>query len=199
MDVMKVGKSLGIGSLGMMVNNNAIRVEVTDSLTSRILENGVAYSSILTNYFGWKTKLDTIDVEARLTIHSGSRLTHQLINLTKDSDQLCSGLVKDQNGKRYTKEPTKQTYGYIATYGAQSLNNDNLGIAVLVSPSNFVAFSEDQFSHIIKLKSLDGKLDYYFLAAWEGEPGGIKNEEEFLKYLDKVATELSSPAKVEIK
>ena len=38
MDVMKVGKSLGVGSIGSVVNGGAVRVEKTDSVNCRIVE-----------------------------------------------------------------------------------------------------------------------------------------------------------------
>lgn len=198
MDVMKVGKSLGVGSIGMLVDSIADRVEKTDSVTSQIVENGVLFSSIETNYYGWKTNADTLDVESILSIHAGTRLTHEVLKLTGDSDKLCTGLVKDEKGKLFTKASTANDYGYIATYGQQSLNTDNLGIAVLFSANNFIDFTEDEFSHIVKLKSSAGLLDYYFLAAWEGETDGIKTEVDFLAYLDRVVKELSNPVSVTI-
>jgi len=41
-------------------------------------------------------------------------------------------------------------------------------------------------------------LDYYFVATWEGEPGGIKTEEEFITYLNKLSMELANPVQVEV-
>lgn len=198
MDVMKVGKSLGVGSIGMLVDSIADRVEKTDSVTAEVTENGVLYSSIETNYYGWKTKAGTLDIKSLLSIHAGTRLTHEVLTLSNDSDLLCTGLVKDEKGKLFTKAPISGSYGYIATYGPQSLNNDNLGIAVLFGAPNFIDFSADTFSHIVKLKSNSGVLDYYFLAAWEGETNGIKTEAQFLEYLDQVIEELSNPVTISI-
>jgi Domain of unknown function (DUF4861) len=197
MDVLKVAKSLGVGSIGYL-DTATVRVEVTDSVTCRIVENGDVYSSILTNYYGWNTGKVKTDLFSRLTIHAGSRLTHNLINATTELDNLCTGLIKDSKAKLFSKEADEKNYGYLATYGKQSLNNDNLGIAVLFSHTDFIEFTKDANSHIVKLKPTQGKLDYYFVAAWEGEPGVIKTEEEFITYLDKVAAELANPVQVSI-
>jgi len=199
MDVMKVGKTLGLGSIGMLVDGKAVRVEATDSLTSQILENGVVYSSILTNYYGWKTNVDTLTLNSKLTIHAGTRLTHQLLTLSGDNDLLCTGIVKDVKAALQTGEATSTSFAYAATFGPQSLHNDNLGLAVLCAPAYFSGFAEDELSHIMKLKSVGGKLDYYLLAAWELEPGGIKTEEAFIAYVKKVARELAQPVTVSIK
>lgn len=55
----------------------------------------------------------------------------------------------------------------------------------------------DGVNHIIVLKtSLDNKLTYYFLAAWEKEPGGISNESAFKNYLDDELTYLDNPLEI---
>jgi hypothetical protein len=87
----------------------------------------------------------------------------------------------------------------MATYGVQSLNNDKLGLAVLFNNDQYKGFTEDQFSHVVKLSTTENKLDYYFLAAWEGEHDGLKDEESFLQYVRNTAIILAHPPKVTIK
>ena len=95
MDVMKVGKSLGIGSIGSFVNGEAIRVEKTDSVNCRVVENGNVYSSILTNYYGWNVSNNKHDVHSRITIHAGTRATQQTLTITNNIDE-CG----DRHSKR---------------------------------------------------------------------------------------------------
>lgn len=196
MDVMKVGKSLGIGSIGAQVDGKTIRVEKTDSVSCRIIENGAVYSSLLTNYSGWLVGAKKHDVQSRISIHAGTRLTHQQLTLTNNATSLVTGIVKDTNAKLFTDKGSAQQWAYLATYGKQSLNADELGLAVLVKPTSLTAFAEDEFSHIAQLNVTQGKLDYYYLAAWIGEPGGIADEKQFLDYVTRVAKELAHPVKV---
>jgi hypothetical protein len=198
MDVMKVGKSLGIGSIGSFVNGEAIRVEKTDSVNCRILENGNVYSSILTNYYGWKVGNNKHDVRSRLKIHAGTRVTQQALTVANNIENVATGIVKDKAAVLIKKNGDGQHFGYIATYGNQSLNADNLGLAVFFNPNDLIEITEDANSHIIKLKTSQGKLTYYFLSAWEKEPGGIKDQKEFESYLEKVAGDLSNPVNVVI-
>jgi hypothetical protein len=198
MDVMKTGKALGVGSIGAWVSEAAIRVELTDSVTSQIDENGSVYSSILTKYYGWKVGPEVVNLTSRFSIHAGTRLTDNRMTLSKDLENLCTGIIKDNNGKLFKKEGDSGSWGYIASFGPQSLNKDNLGIAVLFMPSSFAGFTEDKYSHVVKLKSSGMKLEYYFFGAWEGEPEGIKTEGEFLDYLNKSAQELANPLQIEV-
>ncbi|MBX2945109.1 MAG: DUF4861 domain-containing protein [Cyclobacteriaceae bacterium] len=198
MDVLKVAKSLGVGSIGYFDGKAAHRVEITDSVECSITENGVVYSSILTNYYGWKAGANKTNLSSQLSIHAGSRLTETSLSMSDAWDNISSGLIKDPKGKLFTHKGSTDQYGYLATYGKQSLNDDNLGIAVLFNASDFIGFTEDDFSHIVKMKPSNGKLTYYFAAAWEGEPDGIKTEEAFLKYLEQEAKKLASPVRVEV-
>ena len=198
MDVMKVGKSLGIGSIGYFVNGEAIRVEITDSVNCRILENGSVYSSILTNYYGWNVSNSKHDVHARLAIHAGTRATQQTLTVTNNIEHVATGIVKDKAAALIKKNGDGRHFGYIATYGKQSLNTDNLGLAVFFNPNHLLEMTEDANSHVIKLKPSQGRLTYYFLSAWEKEPDGIKDQKEFENYLDQMAQELSNPVKVVI-
>lgn len=201
MDVLKVAKSLGVGSISTLTDKGAQRVEVTDSVTCGITENGDVYSSFLTRYFGWNTGTTTVDLDSRISIHAGTRLTHNRITVTGDIDNISTGLIKDEktNPKRFVQKGDASAYGYLATYGAQSLNNgDNLGIVVFFHPDQLSEITEDPFSHIAKLKPAAGQIDYYYAGVWELEPNGIKDEAGFTAWLDKTAKELASPVKIEI-
>ncbi|GHN02319.1 DUF4861 domain-containing protein [Cytophagales bacterium WSM2-2] len=201
MDVMKVGKSLGIGSIGAMVDGKVTRVEKTDSVNSRITENGNVFSSILTNYYGWKIGDKKHDLKSRMTIHAGTRLTHQFLTLTNNPETICTGIVTDKKAVLLSSKGNAANFGYLATYGKQSLNGegDELGLAVFFRSSDATEFTDDEFSHIVKLKTTSGKVEYYFVGAWVLEPDGIKDQKQFEAYLKQTAMELANPVRVEIK
>jgi hypothetical protein len=198
MDVMKVGKSLGLGSVGAIHNGAVLRVEKTDSVTCRITENGNVYSSILTKYHGWEVGRKKHDVQSLISIHAGTRLTRQSLITTNSIDSLCTGVVKDKNATLFKSSGGQGKWGYLATYGKQSLNNDELGLVVFFNPAEASGFTEDEFSNIVVLKSNDGKVEYYFAGAWVLEQNGIKNQAQFIDYINKVAGELARPVSVNV-
>jgi hypothetical protein len=55
MDNLKVGKSLGIGSIGYWNGTAAERVAETDSVISKIISKGPLRAMIQTDYYGWTT------------------------------------------------------------------------------------------------------------------------------------------------
>lgn len=202
MDVMKVGKSIGIGAIGSFVNGSAVRVEKTDSVDCRITENGAVFSSFLTRYHGWLVAGKKHDVQSRLSIHAGSRLSHEILTVSNQLDNIATGIVKDKTAPLISSKGNKGKWSYLATYGKQSLNapSDELGLAVFFNPDAVIEYTEDEFSHLVKLKpSSAGNIEYYFMGAWVHEKDGIKTEGDFIKYIDKVAVELANPVQVVIK
>jgi hypothetical protein len=199
MDVMKVGKSLGIGSIGAMADGKVTRVEKTDSVDCRVVENGPVYASLLTRYFGWQVGNSKHDVRSRLSIHGGTRLTHAMLSFTNAPALMVTGIVKDNNARLLTNAGDAKHWAYLATYGQQSLNSDNLGLVVFFKPGDVVEVGGDEFSEFVKLKVKEGNAEYYYGAAWIGEPGGIQDERQFLAYLGQVSQELAMPVQVRVK
>jgi len=201
MDVMKVGKSLGIGSIGYNDNGTIHRVEKTDSVNCRIAHNGDVYSAITTNYYGWQVPGSKVSLKSTLSIHAGARHTRALLDVTNGTlERLATGIVRDDKARLTTSVGDKDEFAFIATYGRQSLNGDDLGLAVLFSGDLLESFSSDDFSHVVDLKVPGGTgLQYYFLAAWSGEPDGITDEQTFLSYVRNLARELANPVHISVK
>lgn len=195
-DVLKVGKSLGVGSLGSWIDDKALRVETTDSIDCRVVLNGSEESLIRTNYFGWKVGDISTNVTSEISIHAGSRLTRHDVAMSQPLPNLCTGIVKLDNSNFFKNEDND--WGYLATWGKQSLAEDLLGMAVLFNKKEVIEITEDELSHVVVLKPSNNHLTYYFLAAWEQEPGGIQTQEAFAKYLDEVVMELGAPLIVQL-
>ena len=175
MDILKVGKSLGIGSIAMWIADSAQRVEKTDSVDCRIISNGAIQSSVKTNYYGWNN--NKYNLTSILTINAGSRLTKCDLTPDQNPDNMCTGIVR-LDSTEVLNPSNSGTWNYYGTYGKQSLNNDKLGMAVLFKNNELLRFSEDKHSHVIVLKPQNDKLTYYFLAAWEKEPEGITTKKQ---------------------
>ena len=198
MDIFKVGESLGIGSIGIWYNDKVYTVSKTDSVICIIAENGPIRSDVFTKYYGWQVENKKYNLFSNLSISAGSRMTNVDLDLSGGEANFCTGLAKHENCVFMKSVNKNSQWGYIALYGKQSLSGDNLGIAVFYKNSDLIKTTEDKDSYIIVLQSADGKLQYYFAAAWEEEPNGIKNNDEFQSYLNKTVDELNNPVEVSI-
>jgi hypothetical protein len=197
MDILKVGSSLGIGSIGMWYDDKVFMVSETDSVTCEIALNGPLYSMIRTNYYGWNVNENKYDLQSELSIAAGDRKTKHAIWISTEAENVCTGLVKAENVSVLESQSDVE-WQYLATYGTQSLagEEDNLGMAVLYRNPDLISKDEDDQSHILVLRPDEGKVTYYFLAAWQQEPGGIRDAEQFREYLEQEILILDKPVSV---
>ncbi len=200
MDIFKVGSSLGIGSIGMWANDKVNMVSKTDSVICSIPYTGPIEAKVNTKYYGWQVGDNKYDLNSSFSISAGSRLTKCELQISKGAENIVTGLAKYE-GTELMKSNFKTGWNYLALYGKQTLvnENDKLGIVVFYKSENLLELSEDALSYIVKLKPNNGNVTYYFAAAWEQEENGIKNINEFKKYLDETLITLNNPVIVESK
>lgn len=196
-DILKVGNSLGIGSLGFWDGEKANRVAETDSVICNIAQDGINYSEVKINYYGWKINGTSVNLQTSLSILGGSRMTKYQIAMSEELPNLCTGIVK-LDGAEWLKGNQTEGWNYMATWGKQTLFNDLLGMAVLFSQDSPAEITEDELSYVVLMSPADNRVEYYFLAAWEQEPNGITSKEEFIEYLDQQVTLLNNPVKISV-
>ena len=196
MDILKVGSSLGIGSFGLWHNNSAERVSDVDNRICEICADGEIKSQLTIQYHGWKVANDKYNLTSNLSIKAGDRKTKNHLEVEGNPPNLCTGLVK-HGAKILKSESNKGNWAYFATYGEQSLSGDKLGMAILYNKKNLKEITEDKNSHVIVFDPKNDDVTYYFLAAWEREPDGIKNRKSFQKYLEKELNKINNPINIQ--
>ena len=182
-DILKVAKGLGIGSIGRVIDNEMYHFNEVDSTFAQ-LYNGSDRSEVKINYYGWKTNNEKTDLESVLSIFPDQRYTKHTIKSSEQIRGICTGIVKLNGLPVIKKISENKSWGYIATYGIQTLFNDNLGMAVFFKTETVEKTFEGPYDHLIEFKPAKEKVTFYFLGAWEKEAGGIKTKEEFIQYLD---------------
>jgi hypothetical protein len=197
MDIFKVNNSLGIGSIATMDSGKVITVSVTDSVICRVENNNSLFSKINTQYYGWLAAGKKYDLSADISILGGSRLTKNDLTVKGNIPNICTGIAKhDSTNYIMSKPESSAKWGYIALFGNQSRDGGKLGIAVFYKKADLIKNGESSDSYLVLLKPENGKVTYYFAAAWDKEPGGIKTEEEFIKYLEETTEALSQEIEV---
>lgn len=189
-DILKVGNGLGIGSVGRLVDNKVLHFKEVDS-TFASVENTSNSSSVIINYNGWKTGDARIDLKSVLSIKPDSRITKHTIQSSEEIKGIVTGIV-NHKVDYFQKESENKKWGYIATYGKQTLVPDNLGMAIFYEVATTTEVKKGEFDYLIEFKPTTKPISYYFLGAWEQEVNGIKTQDEFIKYLDAKLVELST-------
>ena len=227
MDLLKVGPSLGAGGFGYWQADAGSTAESTAKRTVEstagaskdlatgsvqgvaklakhrvnITNNGPLYSALNIQYQGWQIAGKTLDVTARLSMQAGSRLLQNRLELSAPLDNLAIGLVKHDNTELLTGtlESSGHQYTYLASYGAQSLNNDQLGMALFFKRGKVKSITADKHSHVVVLDAAGQQVDYYLAAAWQGEPNGIQDITSFKAWLAQQIERMTLTPRVRIK
>ena len=181
-DILKAGKGLGIGSIGRYSNKEVLHFNNVDSTFAKV-ENVADKSTVIVDYYGWNTAEDTINLNQVLTITPDVRYTKQIIKPSKEIEGICTGIVK--HGVNYfSKVSANKKWGYIATYGEQTLVPDKLGMAIFYKVETVAEVTEWEHDYLLLFKPTTSEIPFYFLGAWEQEKDGIKTETGFLNYLE---------------
>lgn len=199
-DVLKVGKSLGMGGFGFWNGKSVDLVSAVDTRDAIITNNGDLYSGFKINYNGWQINNQKVDLSAHFSMQAGSRLANVKLKASEQLPNLAIGLVKHP-GTTLIEGPQNisgYAWTYVASWGKQSLSgaDDHLGMAVIFRRDDRSQQTQDENSYVSVMKNKGGELEYYFLAAWEHELDGIKSEADFKAYLDREVLRLTKTPRV---
>lgn len=196
MDVLKAGKSLGIGSIGHLNGKTVEHFEKTDSVTTNVSGKGYLSSSVHTRYYGWQTSSGKHDIGSKMTINTGDRAVRHDVYFESPVPGFCTGIVKNNTAELIESLVGSTGWAYLATYGKQSLADDNLGLAILYNAKEVQQIADGEHDHLLVFKPTSGKVSYYLIGAWEQEKNGITNKEQFKEYLDRKISLLNQSLQV---
>lgn len=181
MDILKVGNALGIGGFGRYADGTVFHFNEVEQ-TSVQVENSDDKASVNIQYDGWETAGTKVDLQSTLSIFPEGRHTKADFKFSESIDGFCTGIV--DHGLPLIKAEASN-WGYIATYGAQTLVNDTdkLGMAVFYKLDEVSEVTKGEEDHLLVFHPAK-ELSYYFLGAWEQEPEGITNQADFENYLE---------------
>jgi len=174
MDVLKVGNSLGAGSIGLMIGNEVYRLGDAAEEHFRILEETDDRSSFLLEYRGWEVADRTLDLDWEISIESGtwgyeSKIT---IDGLQGGEELLTGIVNLHSDTVHIEQRGDRFVMY--THGVQAELDHTLGMAITAPESEVLgtgAFAPDDqpigSTYYVRLRLIDGQpTTYRFSAGW---------------------------------
>ena len=197
-DVLKVGKSMGLGSIAMMTANGPAFIDNAEQKVLDIVTNGPLRSILRTRYEGWQVAGRSIDVMSDLEIRGGASWTEQRLELRgAGAHPMVTGIVKHHAASElYRGEEEGIFFAY--TWGKQTEQGDLLGMAVLIHEAyRPEIIQDDPLSHLIVYKLIDGKAHYRFMVGWEHEVVPFKDQNSFEAAVRQVARRYANPVRVQ--
>ena len=220
MDVLHCGSSLGSGGLALMKNDSLYRLGSTDVYEYHKIVEGPVRSIFELRYKGWEVDGEMLEAVERITIYPGKYWFESDVTVKgcAEGSQIVTGIVTSH----LKREPFKfkvNDFQVIGTHGVQSLNKDELGMAIAV-PQNeagkigrttdinyfklgFETVPKKKFSNIISETYYIGQkckrdisAKHYFFSVWGLDKEQWKTEDGFKKYIEEETVKLSSTLEV---
>ncbi|RIJ46632.1 DUF4861 domain-containing protein [Maribellus luteus] len=220
MDVLHCGSSLGSGGIALLKNDSLYRLGSTDVYEYQKVSEGPVRSVFDLIYKGWHVDGDNLEATERISIYPGKYWFQSDVTVKglPEGAQIVTGIVTSLL-KREPFAFEANDFECMGTHDVQSLNNDELGMAVLVPKAeagkigrttdiNFFKLGyqtvvEKGFSNIISETYYIGQkaeankpARHYFSAVWGLEKDQWKTEDGFKSYLKEESKVLSSPIEV---
>lgn len=215
LDVLKVGRALGIGGFGAWIDG---RIEKVSNVmkTHHIRADGPLRAVVDLEYVYWQpgpfpdlsrqaitsNKAPHYDLSVRMSIFAGQRWAEADIRVEPHQGspmpQIVTGVPRHADTTLIQDEAT----GILGRWGRQALGDreepkaGDLGLGVVVDPKQIVAFGEDDFNSYVRLRPIAGRARYRYHGSWYKEPGAARSAKEYEEMLKAVAR-LRPEARVE--
>lgn len=217
MDVLHCGSSLGAGGIALRMNDSLFRLGSTEVFEFRKITEGAVRSVFELRYTGWDVNGHSPEAVERIAVYPGKYWFQSDVTITHlpEGAEIVTGIVTTKL-KREPFRFSENGFTCIGTHDIQSLNNDELGMAVILpeketsvikrtSDINFFeqgiqTVPEKSFSQIISdtyyvsQKAVENSpARHYFASVWGLENERWKSEEEFRKYLGNEILKFANP------
>jgi hypothetical protein len=207
MDILKVGRSLGAGSIGLKVKDSLVRIGPDSEGGFKRIFEGPVRSRLRFTYDEMEISGNTYQVIHDITIWPGEygykgKVT---VNGLKGDEQLIVGMVNKGVDSLTVYEPNNQ-YISLITHDKQAIENEYLGMGLLLEQSDFVAsgkapISSQKATGIVDtyyaLMDLSNQpVSYKFYAGWELSDPKFSEREGFIDYVRHEATKNASAVNI---
>ncbi len=210
MDILRVGTSLGAGSLAIQKNGTLFRVAPESQGVYELIAEGPLRSMLRLKYNYWQVDNDTISLVHDISIRGGAWFYESRVTLSGPVTlpTLISGISTmslDDQGEVMTSEGKIQI---VSTFGKQSYNKEYLGLAIMLPATAYAGYelTGTEADHgitnsaLIKMNA-ENKLPaiFRFYAAWEVSDPRFSDKNYFSEFLKKEATKWAEPLQVKFR
>jgi hypothetical protein len=206
LDVLKVGRALGIGGFGAWIDGRVQKVSNVMK-THHIRADGPLRAVVDLEYVYWQPgpfpdlsrqaitskNAPHYDLWVRMSIFAGQRWGEADIHIEPHAGSPMPEMVTGVPKHEETTMIQDQGSGVLGRWGRQALGDKevpktgNLGLGVVVDPAQIVAFGEDDFNTYVRLRPSDGRVCYRYHGNWFKEPGAATSAKEYQAMLETVA------------
>ncbi len=205
MDVLKVGNSLGAGSIALDIVGKLYRVGDNGHGKFERVYEGPLKSEFRFDFPDWKVGEQIIDLTQYISITSGVYAFESdvFINRSITSFKLIAGIVNKLSNALY-HEQVSPGHMLIATYDKQAEDSSYMGMALLIPYSQFIEYAEAPKTgdgitetYFARIKLVPGEPSkFYFYAGWELSNPEFSEMSSFITMIKRDAIKIENPVQV---
>ena len=149
----------------------------------------------------WNIGTDTVDLKATLSMQAGSPMVEVDLTSSSPLDNIAIGIVAHPDTELIIGDldVTGEAWSYMASYGQQTLFDDNLGMVVLFKKRDLVKQTRDENSYVLVMSPRGNNLSYVFGASSSGQQGGVQSREDLIDYLAAEVERRTIPPRLRLK
>jgi hypothetical protein len=206
MDVLKVGTSLGAGSIAYQFRDSLYRVGDNGSGNYRSVIEGPLRSLMELDFSGWMVLEHAMDIMHRIDIEAGTRFYTGRIRCPGSGVEMdpVTGIVNMKSDSLHVLELNEGVTGFL-THAPQSEDTTMLAMALLVPSAIVKEFGETGNSgdgitetyYVVMDPGGNEEAEYRFYALWEKEDPRWSSLQEVTAFLKLEADRWTDPVRIE--
>ncbi len=209
MDILKVGASLGGGSIALEVDGHLHRVAPGSDGSYKLIANGPLRSIFQLKYDNWDIEGNPFNVVHEITMYGGAWYYQSDVSVEGNAGDVAivTGITTlDLDEKQANFTDHENGIISLSTHGRQAIEGEYLGMAVMLERDNFLGYdhldgnAEDIVeSFIVRMNKSDQPTSFKFYSAWEFSDPDFASAEKFEELLKADALRMGSPVRVDVK
>lgn len=184
-DILKVGESLGMGGYGFWDGSKTVFVSDVTERSVTVRSDGPILAALDINYKDWNTGSEVVDLNASLSMRAGSPMVDVKLETSDPLENFAIGIVAHPGTELIIGEldDSDEAWAYMASFGKQTLFDDNLGMVVMYLKKDLIEHTRDESSYVAVMKPRGKTFSYAFGALWSGQHNGVQTKDELEAFL----------------
>ena len=209
MDILKVGASLGAGSIALESDGDLHRVAPGSDGSYKLVTNGPLRSIFQLRFDNWNIEGNQFNVLHEITIYGGAWYYQSDISVegnVQDVNIITGITTLDLDEKQANFTDYENGIVSLSTHGQQAIEGEYLGMAIMLSKADYLDFAyldatapDINHTFMIRMKTGQTPVSFKFYSAWELSDPEFASVEKFEELLKTDALRMGSPVQVEIK
>ncbi|MBM4015217.1 MAG: DUF4861 domain-containing protein [Planctomycetes bacterium] len=185
----------GAGAFGYQEGGTIVPLAGVDSVQYRLIKDGPAATEIEFVMFGARLGAEAFDLRWRMTHYAGGRIIRHDVNVSRFGHGLAFAM--NSGGERKESPTGQQSWMRSTSFGAGNATGaagGELGLAIIASGRTATGFVKSPADVMgVAFDSVSRNLTFYTVAAWNQETGGLRDAQDFQRYVEELVQRLDQP------